>query len=306
MRLMNAIVLACFKVHHPVAPARPESFLQDWPFEPLVLAVLGITAALYFAGTRRMTRPSRMESAAFVGGWLALAIALASPLHPLGEALFAAHMTQHELLMLVAAPLLVMGHPLVRLLWAMPAGLRPRVNAWRRNAAFGAFWAWLTMPAIAWLLHGLTLWVWHLPVLYQATLESDAVHALQHSCFLFSALLFWWTLMQGRHGRLGYGSAVANVFTTAVHSSALGALLTFSRQLWYPIYAGRTAAWGLTPIEDQQLGGLIMWVPAGAVFIVLGVALFVAWLGESERRVALGRTQQVLASGSPPTGARHG
>jgi cytochrome c oxidase assembly factor CtaG len=83
---------------------------------------------------------------------------------------------------------------------------------------------------------------------------------------------------------MGYGAAVIYVFTTAVHTSALGALLTFSRALWYPAYQGTTAAWGLTPAEDQQLGGLIMWVPAGVVYLVAGLLLFALWLRESERR----------------------
>jgi putative membrane protein len=84
-----------------------------------------------------------------------------------------------------------------------------------------------------------------------------------------------------------YGASVAYIFTTAVHSGALGALLTFADTVWYPIYSGRTEAWGLSPLEDQQLGGLIMWVPAGMVYVVIGLWLFAKWLQESERRVLL-------------------
>ena len=101
---------------------------------------------------------------------------------------------------------------------------------------------------------------------------------------LASALLFCEALIHGREGWMGYGAAVIYVFTTAVHTSALGALLTFSQTLWYPSYQETTAAWGLTPVEDQQLGGLIMWVPAGVVYLVAGLLLFALWLRESERR----------------------
>jgi cytochrome c oxidase assembly factor CtaG len=131
------------------------------------------------------------------------------------------------------------------------------------------------------------LWVWHIPFLFQATLDNDFVHSLQHSSFLFSALLFWWALMHGRARMRGYGIAVLYVFTTAMHTGALGALITFAGSILYPDYARTTPAWHLTPLEDQQLGGLIMWIPAGLVYFVAGLALFAAWLRESEARVKL-------------------
>jgi cytochrome c oxidase assembly factor CtaG len=131
--------------------------------------------------------------------------------------------------------------------------------------------------------------MWHIPALYQATLDNELIHALQHICFLGTAVLFWWTLIHGSYGRLGYGVAFLYVFTTAVHTSVLGALMTFAQRIWYPIYDGRTAPWHLTPLQDQQLGGLIMWIPSGTVFLVVGLAMFAAWLGESERRGKLSR-----------------
>jgi cytochrome c oxidase assembly factor CtaG len=129
------------------------------------------------------------------------------------------------------------------------------------------------------------LWGWHAPILYQAAIESALVHALQHLSFFGSALLFWWALLYGRLGRLGYGVAVLAAFPTAVHSSVLGALLTASPSPWYQSYLTTTEAWNLTPLEDQQLAGLIMWVPAGMIYLVGALALFASWLGETERRV---------------------
>jgi putative membrane protein len=280
---------------------------RSWAFdEPFVIAGLLLTAWLYVRGVRRLWRASRpgggirkWEAACFAGGWLALVVALVSPLHPWGRVLFSAHMTQHEVLMLVAAPLLVLGKPLVATLKAMPPrwahGLAEASNtpAWRHS------WAILTNAFAAWLIHGVVLWVWHLPALFQATLDNEFVHALQHLSFLLSALLFWWAILQGRQHALNYGLAVLYLFTTAVHSGLLGALLTFGRTLWYPAYAGKTASWGLTPLEDQQLGGLIMWVPACALYIVAGLALFAAWLRESEARVLKREAQQLLSPGAP-------
>jgi putative membrane protein len=138
-------------------------------------------------------------------------------------------------------------------------------------------------------MHAVALWAWHAPAPYQAAVQNEGVHFLEHACFLGSAVVFWWSLTHGRHGRLGYGAGVLYVFSTGVHSSVLGALMTFSNRSWYPIYDARAAAQGWTPLVDQQLAGLLMWVPAGLVFIVVGLALFAAWLGESERRVAFGR-----------------
>ncbi|HEX2188904.1 MAG TPA: cytochrome c oxidase assembly protein, partial [Longimicrobiaceae bacterium] len=157
-------------------------------------------------------------------------------------------------------------------------------GGWARGGRVRAAWGALTAPSAAWLLHAAAIWLWHLPALYQATLASDAVHGLQHLSFLGTALLFWWALAHGRRGRTGYGAAVLALFTTALHSGGLGALLTFSPRPWYPAYAESTAAWGLTPLEDQQLAGLIMWIPAGVSYLIAGLLLLAGWMRESERR----------------------
>jgi putative membrane protein len=122
---------------------------------------------------------------------------------------------------------------------------------------------------------------WHAPFLFGLTLTSELAHTAQHLSFLLSALLFWWALFYA-HGRMAYGAAVFYVFTTAVHTSILGALLTFAPHVWYPAYNTTTQAWGLTPLQDQQIGGLVMWVPASLVYLAVGLALFATWLKESE------------------------
>ncbi|MBV8571913.1 MAG: cytochrome c oxidase assembly protein, partial [Acidobacteriaceae bacterium] len=119
---------------------------------------------------------------------------------------------------------------------------------------------------------------------FQATINNDLVHGAQHLSFFLSALLFWWSLFYA-HGRRAYGSGVLYIFTTALHTGILGALLTFAPRLWYPIYNNTTVAWGLTPLEDQQIGGLIMWVPASLVYLAAGLALFAAWMRESDALV---------------------
>jgi putative membrane protein len=265
---------------------------RTWGLELGVLIPLVISAVWYAAGLRRLWRKagrghgvSVREAACFTGGMFALFVALVSPLHPWGNVLFSAHMAQHEILMLVAAPLLVLGRPVVAFLTALPASWARRLGHWSRVRWFAAAWGFLTLPLVAWLVHAVVLWAWHIPVLFQATLTNEFVHALQHLSFLLSALLFWWAIVHGDRRAAGYGVAVLFLFTTALHSGALGALLTFAERVWYPAYSGTTASWGLTPLEDQQLGGLIMWVPACAVYIVAGLVLFAGWLSSSEASV---------------------
>jgi putative membrane protein len=122
-------------------------------------------------------------------------------------------------------------------------------------------------------------------VLFQATLRSEIVHTMQHLSFFISALLFWWALLYAS-GRSSYGHGVFYVFTTALHTGILGALLTFSTVVLYPAYTVTAPLWGLTPLEDQQIGGLIMWVPAGVLYMAAGLALFRAWLRESDAMLA--------------------
>jgi len=268
--------------------------------DPLAVFLLGLSAWLYARGLAEVWRRAGgrkglrgWEAACFGAGWLTLAIAVASPLHPWGEILFSAHMAQHEVLILAAAPLLVLGRPLAVFLWALPPAARERVGEQAASRPVAAVWQTITGPLAVFVIHGLALWLWHAPALYQAALQNNAVHLAQHASFFGSAALFWWALVHGRYGRMGYGVAVFYVFATALHSGVLGALLTFTPRLWYPIYAERAAVWGLSPLEDQQLAGLIMWVPSGALFVALGLGLFAAWLGESERRAAMGETERL-------------
>ncbi|HSK09117.1 MAG TPA: cytochrome c oxidase assembly protein [Vicinamibacterales bacterium] len=288
--------LAAATAHaHPedeaAVPAHPG--WSAWVFDPLVIGPLAIAATLYARGIWRLNRrgaaeysPRSLRVIAYWAGWLSLIIALLSPVHRLGAFLFWVHMVQHEILMLVSAPLLALSRPLVPMLWGLPGG-------WARSAAGllrepRARWSWalLTTPFVAWAVHGVALWVWHGPALFQATLHNDFIHYVQHLTFFGTGLLFWWSIFHHRLGYAVYGVGVLYVFMTAVHSSILGALLTFAPAVWYPAYLETTKAWGLTALEDQQLAGLIMWVPAGVAYGVIGLLLFVSWMNGSSRRMA--------------------
>lgn len=206
--------------------------------------------------------------------------ALLSPLHPLGEQLFSAHMAQHEVLMLVAAPLLVFSRMDQVVPWAFPLS--------GRKALLGSFHSPIIHSAfVALVAHAMAIWVWHIPALYQASIRSEMVHAAQHLSFLLTAFWFWWTLFYRIAAKREHGTAAAYVFITALHTSILGAILTFSNHLWYPIYVASAPSFGLTELQDQQIGGLLMWIPANLVYIAIGLWLLRAWILESERRLPL-------------------
>jgi len=279
---------------------RQQASLSGWTWPPYIVLPLAFLGILYGIGILKVRAKARWitlwPAAAFAAGWLSLLIALDSPIHKLSEQLFWVNMTQHEILMLVSAPLLVLSRPLIPFLWALPQAWRePTASLFKANP-IRKTWFWISAPLAAWLLQGAVLWGWHVPLLFDATLRSDLAHAAQHISFLGSALLFWWALIHGRDTHLGYGVALLYVFTTAIHTSVLGALMTFAASPWYSAYLQTTARWGLSPLEDQQIGGLIMWIPAGTLLLAISLGLLVKWMQESGRRWEYTRTAELLRS----------
>jgi cytochrome c oxidase assembly factor CtaG len=246
---------------------------------------LALSGTLYAVGVARLWRRVGIgrgvriwHAGSFALGWALLVLALVSPLHWLGERLFTAHMVEHEILMAVAAPLLVVARPTGGMMWALPRRWRPAIGGIGRSRVLAPLWGWLTDPLVATLLHGVALWAWHAPALYDAALTHPFVHWLQHLSFLITAILFWWALLRGRTRERGYGAAVFYLFATALHSGFLGILLSVARTPLYPAQTSQAPQWGFTPLEDQQLAGLIMWVPAGLVYLAAALALAGVWI----------------------------
>lgn len=276
---------------HVGEPLAPHDLLAAWTLEPFVVASLAASAVAYAFGVRRawaaagVGRGIRLvQATSFAAGLLTILVALVSPLDALAATLFSAHMGQHLLLILVAPPLLIAGNPGVALLWLPARDGRTALMRWWRRSALRDAWHFLTSPASAWTLHAAAVLAWHLPPAFDAALRSEAVHALEHASFLGTALLFWWPLVHpaGRR-RLGYAAGLLYLFGMFALSGALGALLTFAPA---PIYAygPGTAAWGLTALDDQQLAGLIMWIPAGAIYVIAAGVLVLRWLGAESGR----------------------
>ena len=289
---------------HPGFAPEPHDLWRAWPASPGVVAGLVVAAVWYALGVRRAWARAgvgrgiaRWRAWAYAAGLATLALALVTPLDAVADALFTAHMGQHLLLILVAAPLLAAGLPALAMLWALPAGARRRVGrAWARRPVLRGGVALLVAPGVAVTLHLASVFFWHAPGPYDWALRRPAVHALEHVTLLGAAALFWWPVVRPAAGaaarRFGDGARLLYVTAAGVPMGLLGAALTFAVRPWYAGHYGTTAAWGLTPLEDQQLAGVVMWVPAGLVYLGVAGALFVRWLHEAERaadrRAALG------------------
>ncbi|WP_258187457.1 cytochrome c oxidase assembly protein [Trinickia symbiotica] len=296
---------------HPLPAAErsmPSTF--GWEFTPWVTTLLAVSLAAYCIGYVRLRsrgnagRPKRNACLiAFAAGWLVLATALVSPLDSLSEALFSAHMVQHESMMIVAAPLLVAGRPLGIWVWALPRRARSGVGRAVHWRPWRAFWRWIVSPVPAWILHAAALWAWHAPVLFEAALANPLIHTLQHASFLITALLFWWSIVGDGATRRRSGHAMLSLFTTMAHTGALGALITLAPGLWYPSYIEPASALGIDPLRDQQLGGLIMWVPAALAYLLAALGVAGRWLARGRALPAAPRPIEVVESRSRGSGA---
>jgi cytochrome c oxidase assembly factor CtaG len=269
-----------------------------WNVEPWLVALMAFSVAAYATGYLRLRRRSgkhgrslrARHGVVFAGGSCALALALFSPLDALSAWLFSAHMVQHETIMLIAAPLLVLGRPLAVWIWALPHEWRLSVGRCIRERRFAASWRFMTAPLTGWVLHAVALWAWHAPAAFEAALVHPLVHSLQHTSFLLTALVFWWTVFGDGARRQSGGHAMLSVFTTMVHTTALGALITLAPGLWYPYYVEPCSTLGIDPLHDQQLGGLIMWVPGATAYLIGGLVIATRWLNrQSPPPLATGR-----------------
>lgn len=252
-----------------------------WSFEGWVLWPAAVFFAWYSLGLARLlrrsthTRPHWRDAARYYAGWAVAVLALCSPLHAAGARSFSAHMLEHELLMLVAAPLLAFSRPLGVLVWALPAGGRQAVSRVGNSSGWESAWSWLSNPITATVVQGIALAAWHAPMLFEAALHDEGWHVLQHVCFVLSALLFWNAVADAAVANPAASAAperiglvIGALFVTSLLSGLLGAAMALSGSPWYSTYARMgVSGSGLTPAQDQQLAGALMWVPGGAVHV---------------------------------------
>jgi putative membrane protein len=287
--------------HQVVAPS---DLAGSWTFEPFLLATLVAAALVHRRGRARLGRRiagprEKRRAVAFYGGLVVMAAALMSPLDALASTLFSGHMTQHLLLMVVAAPLLVYARPTAALVAGLPEGGRnlmrrsglrgPNAQSRLRGTAHA-----LARPVVVWIIGALALWAWHMPSLYEAAVAHEPVHVLEHASFLAAALLFWSVVFaSGTRRGVPRPIAIVLVFASGVQSSALGAVLLFASTPLYSVHAEGARVWDVSPLSDQQLAGALMWSPPALLYIVVMGWLLVRWFDEMEPASAPDR---VLAS----------
>jgi putative membrane protein len=262
-----------------------------WNWDPWILASLALALACYGAGLLRIASSVRAKLfgafrwISFVAGIATLFVVLISPLDGLDDELFSAHMAQHMVLMLVAPPLLVFGRPGLVWLWAFPLPVRRLIGRIWMHTGLAHLCHEIGSPALIWMSGSAALWFWHLPGPFAWSLASEPVHALEHICFFSTSLLFWSLVLEPlAKRRISYGTAIIFVVTFGLQMGFLGALLTFAGHPLYAAYSQTTERWGLSPLEDQQLGGVSMWIPASLIHLTTLGFLVAAWMQEDENR----------------------
>jgi putative membrane protein len=277
--------------HSPVGPSATQ-VAKSWTFDPAIVLPIILVSWLYDLGVRRLWRRfgrghavSYAGVAAFAAGMVLLAVALVSPLDGLSATLFSAHMSQHMLLVLAVPPLLLIGRVDLSLAAALPPGWQRSTRHWIHRQPTRRLVAAALHPVTAWLLFAAVFWAWHAPVLYEAALRHDAIHAAEHLTLLITGLAFWRVILRAAGQRdFVYPFAILFVFTTMLQMSVLAALLTFSGDAWYPAYGATSSAWGISLLTDQRTGALVMWMTSNAAFLGVVVVLFMRWFAAEERR----------------------
>jgi putative membrane protein len=259
-----------------------ESWLPPW----WRIAALLIIAAVYARGFARLHRqmPSRFpirRLGFFLGGTVTMFIAIASPLEELDDMLLQVHMIQHLLLMIVAPSLLLCGAPLIPLVRGLPVSVaKSVVGPISRSQSLRRFFQWLTEPLVCWIAFALATWGWHTPAAFQLALRSPVAHAFEHACFFGTALMFWWPVVQPwpSVARWPRWTMVPYLLFADLQNTALAAILTFTGRLLYPMYGAAPRVAGISPLDDQIMAGVIMWVPASLFYLVPGAVILMRYL----------------------------
>ena len=267
---------------HAGEPLLPHDVWSAWTFDPAVLVGLALAVVAYERGVRQGSGAGGRR-AAFHVAMAAILVALVSPVDAMAGTLVSAHMVQHVLLILVAAPLLAVSAPAASLLRGTPPAVRTSARDLRR--AFGLDVDRLRSvrsPVARWLLYVVTLWIWHASVVYGAAVDNEWLHVVEHVTFLGSAFLIWSVILGPARTRMPRGLGFLAVFTLGLQGIFLSALLTFARTPWYADHLAAPDGWGLDPLADQQLAGVLMWIPAGFIHAGIALYLLLAWMRESD------------------------
>lgn len=269
-----------------------EGFLLSWSWQPTVLIPLLVFSALYAIGWKRLrgrgrgrAAPARWRVCCYYGGMAAIWLALLSPIDTFSDLLFFLHMSGHLLLLEVAPLLIWLGMPFAPLFWSLPHGLRREVaGLFTSRSLVRSIFSRLTHPVVATTLYVVVVAIWHLPVLYDAAEGQTLIHYLEHTLFLGAGLIWWWTIVHPGRRRIEY--APLYVLIAASEGGVIGGGLTFLQQPVYVVYEQVPRLWGISALADQQIGGIVMWLGGGVIYIVYAIAIFIKVAWDEERAMA--------------------
>ena len=288
--LPEGLAAGLVTAHGSIPPGLP--WWQAWSFDPTLIIPVAVIGWFYLRGLRRWEQRSRAHpwwrTALFYGGLATYLLAMESPLDRLGEHHFSMHMIQHELVMMYAVPMLLLGAPTTPLLRGMPGWLRHGVvRPLAGTSAMRFAYRAITHPAVAIMALTTVVWAWHLvPGWWEAALADQKIHDLQHFAFTGVAMLFWWNVIDPKplHSRIPHLPRILYIFGGSLPKHILAAMITFSSHTFYPTYLEARQVIPIDPVSDQQLAGLIMWVPSEAATLIAMAIVFFMWVGASEQR----------------------
>lgn len=264
-----------------------------WSWDPIVMLAIGLAAGIYVYALQWYRRDGEIELLTerglykpiqpwyFALGLLTIFIALQSPIDTLSGQLFTMHMIQHLMLALVAPPLLLLGMP--------EALINPLINL---HPIIKPVLRQVTAGTAAFFIFNIVLIVWHIPFLYELTLQYEPIHNIEHAMFFWTGVLSWWPILSPTRlvPRLSYPNQILYIFLVATPGAILGAWLVFSNSILYPSYAAFPSVWGMTTLEDQQMGGLIMMVPGKFVYFIALTIIFFLWFNSQNAPAGNQRT----------------
>jgi putative membrane protein len=280
--------------------AELSALLRSWEWRFVVIAIVTLSSSVYINGfTHIRTLRNRSTSRdvvglvpywrllCYLGGILCIILALLSPVEVLSGQLFFMHMIQHMLLVMCAPPLLLVSNPFPILLWGLPIKVRNVVaGLFVSSSLLRKLLKRYAGPSAIWIIFVMVYIGWHDPMLYEAALRSKFVHDIEHISFFLVSMLFWWHVTSAAprvHQNLAYGKRIAYVLVTVPVNMITGVIITFSRQPIYEYYVKIQRPWSLTVMQDQMLGGIIMWIPGSMMLIVAIIVLVIRMMALEEK-----------------------
>lgn len=288
-----------------------KAVLLSWDWKIEVIVVLALAGTLYSRGWWQLRQRSRYAASryrrsvrarwrlavpwrlvSYWGGLFASALALLSPIDALGQQLFFMHMIQHLLLIMVAPPLFLIANPMPFMLWGLPTAWRRKAGkllsqGLHRESGFRQHLRTATQPGIVWLVWVIALIGWHDPNLYNAALQYEWVHNAEHLTFFIASMLLWWHLTGAGprvHKQFGLLGRIGLVISVIPPNMLTGVVLAFAERGYYSYYTAVPRLWGFDVLTDQQLGGVIMWVPGSMMYLITALILISRFLSQENRK----------------------